>query len=41
MKREKKNSKDLAVLAKTPRQKLAKLSSSNVKAVALSRAPEN
>jgi len=40
----KKKPKDLAVLAKTPRPKrffLAKLSSSNAKAVALTRAPEN
>jgi len=40
----KKKRKDLAVLAKTPRLNrffLAKLSSSNVKAVALTRAPEN
>jgi len=29
------------VLAKTPRQKLAKLSSNNLKAMALTRAPEN
>jgi len=38
-----KKRKDLAVLAKTPTESrfLAKLSSSNVKAVALTRAPEN
>jgi len=37
----KKKRKDLSVLAKTESRFLAKLSSSNVKAVALPRAPEN